>query len=60
MWGDTVNVSSRMESLGESGKIQVSAETRDLLKENFVLEPRGTIAVKGRGEMQTWWLTGRK
>ena len=49
-----------MESLGESGKIQVIAETCDLLKENFVLEPRGTIAAKGRGEMQTWWLTGRK
>ena len=53
MWGDTVNVASRMESLGESGKIQVSAETRELLQENFVLEPRGTVSVKGRGDMQT-------
>ena len=51
MWGDTVNVASRMESLGESGKIQVSAETRELLQENFVLEPRGTVSVKGRGDM---------
>lgn len=60
MWGDTVNVASRMESLGESGKIQVSDETRNLLQQNFVLEPRGTLSVKGRGDMQTWWLTGRK
>ena len=60
MWGDTVNVASRMESLGESGKIQVSDETRKLLQENFVLESRGNVSVKGRGDMQTWWLTGRK
>ena len=60
MWGDTVNVASRMESLGETGKIQVSDETHDMPKENFVMEPRGTVAVKGRGEMQTWWLIGRK
>ncbi len=60
MWGDTVNVASRMESLGEAGKIQVSDEARERLKEKFDLEPRGIVSVKGRGEMQTWWLTGRK
>ncbi|GEM_PF-1502482 len=60
MWGDTVNVASRMESLGETGKIQVSDDARERLKELFVLAPRGVVSVKGRGEMQTWWLTGRK
>ena len=60
MWGDTVNVASRMESLGEAGRIQVSDGARERLIEKFVLEPRGIVSVKGRGEMQTWWLTGRK
>ena len=60
MWGDTVNVASRMESLGEAGKIQVSDAAHERLREDFVLEPRGMVSVKGRGEMQTWWLTGRK
>lgn len=60
MWGDTVNVASRMESLGVPGKIQVSDETHDILAEKYAFEPRGTIEVKGRGEMQTWWLSGRR
>ncbi len=55
-----MNVASRMESLGEVGKIQVSDAARERLKNNFALEPRGTVSVKGRGDMQTWWLTGRK
>ncbi|MDP6589581.1 MAG: adenylate/guanylate cyclase domain-containing protein [Alphaproteobacteria bacterium] len=59
MWGDTVNVASRMESLGEAGKIQVSDEARQKLRHSHVLEPRGIVSVKGRGDMQTWWLTGR-
>jgi adenylate cyclase len=60
MWGDTVNVASRMESLGEPGLIQVSDEARDRLKDKYVLSRRGTIPVKGRGDMQTWWLEGKK
>ena len=48
-----------MESLGDAGKIQVSDEVRERLMENFVLEPRGIISVKGQSEMQTWWLTDR-
>lgn len=59
MWGDTVNVASRMESLGMPGKIQVSDEVHVILAEKFAFEPRGRIEVKGRGEMQTWWLIRR-
>jgi len=60
LWGDTVNTASRMESHGEVGKIQVTQATYEALRENFALEPRGRIAVKGKGEMQTWYLLGRR
>ncbi len=58
VWGDTVNVASRMESTGETGKIQVSEATHALLAESFALEPRGEIEVKGKGNMRTWFLLG--
>lgn len=60
LWGDAVNVASRMEALGEPGKIQVSQETYEQLKDKFYLEKRGAIAVKGKGEMTTYWLLGKK
>ncbi len=60
LWGDTVNVASRMESHSEVGKIQVTAATYALLKDKFELEERGAIEVKGKGQMQTYWLTGKK
>jgi guanylate cyclase len=60
LWGDTVNTASRMESHGEVGKIQVTQATYEALREEFTLEPRGRIAVKGKGEMQTWYLLGRR
>ncbi len=56
LWGDAVNVASRMESHGEPGFIQVTDVTYELLKDEFVLESRGMIEVKGRGAMQTYWL----
>ncbi|MEG4807165.1 adenylate/guanylate cyclase domain-containing protein [Microcoleus sp. F8-D3] len=56
LWGDTVNVASRMESNGLPGKIQVTAATYERLKEQFVLEERGHIPVKGKGKMLTYWL----
>ncbi|HEY9750396.1 MAG TPA: adenylate/guanylate cyclase domain-containing protein [Allocoleopsis sp.] len=58
LWGDTVNVASRMESQGLPGKIQVTAATYSYLKEKYTLQERGTMMVKGRGEMTTYWLTG--
>jgi adenylate cyclase len=60
LWGDTVNVASRMESQGVAGGIQVTAATYELLKDNYVFEQREAITVKGKGEMITYWLTGRK
>jgi class 3 adenylate cyclase len=58
VWGDTVNTASRMESHGEPGTIHVTDETRQLLKEMYVLTPRGEISVKGKGVMRTWFLVG--
>lgn len=60
LWGDAVNVASRMESLGEPGLIQVTAATYERLKHRYYLELRGSIAVKGRGDMETYWLRGRR
>jgi class 3 adenylate cyclase len=60
MWGDTVNTASRMESEGVPGGIQVSASTYELIRDRFTCEPRGLIPVKGKGEMTTYILVGRK
>lgn len=56
LWGDTVNVASRMESNGMPGKIQVTGATYERLKEQFIFEERGMIEVKGKGKMLTYWL----
>ncbi|NEO83759.1 MAG: response regulator [Spirulina sp. SIO3F2] len=58
LWGDTVNVASRMESQGKPGKIQVTQATYELLKDKFELVERGEINVKGKGKMSTYWLEG--
>jgi adenylate cyclase len=59
LWGDIVNTASRMESHGVAGRIQVTDSTRQRLSEPFLLEKRGVIDVKGKGEMHTWFLNGR-
>ena len=56
IWGDPVNLASRMESTGVPGRIQVGPDTRAALDGAFTLEPRGTVEVKGRGPMETWFL----
>jgi adenylate cyclase len=56
LWGDTVNTASRMESQGEPGRIQISAAVRDALPAGFTTEERGTIEVRGKGPMETWFL----
>jgi adenylate cyclase len=56
LWGDAVNMASRMESYGTTGRIQITRATYELLAEEFECEPRGTIAVKGKGEVETWYL----
>ncbi|HWL49491.1 MAG TPA: adenylate/guanylate cyclase domain-containing protein [Acidimicrobiia bacterium] len=60
LWGDAVNTASRMESGGTPGRVQVAQPTYELLKDEFELVPRGTIAVKGKGEMETWYLMGAR
>jgi adenylate cyclase len=60
VWGDAVNVASRMESTGVAGKIQVSQDVYERLKDEFALEDRGPIDVKGKGRMLTWFLMGRR
>lgn len=58
VWGDTVNTASRMESSGIAEEIQVTREVYARIKDEFDLEPRGTITVKGKGEMETFLLHG--
>ena len=60
LWGDAVNIASRMESHGVPGKIQVTQATHDLIADRFQFEHRGATTVKEKGEMQTWFLVGEK
>lgn len=60
LWGDTVNTASRMESHGIPGTIQVTAKTYELLKDKYVFKKRGTIHMKGLGEVTTYLLIDRK
>ena len=58
LWGDTVNLASRMESTGVPGAIQVTRTVYERLKDAYELESRGVIAVKGKGEIEAWILHG--
>ena len=60
LWGETVNMASRMESHGQSGVIQITRTTFDLIGGEFDCEAHGTIEVKGVGPVETWYVTGRK
>jgi adenylate cyclase len=59
LWGDVVNTASRMESEGVVGSIQVTPATYELIRDEFVCEPRGVISVKGKGDMNTYILVSR-
>ncbi len=59
IWGDTVNIASRMESNGLAGSIHVSEECYQRLRTTYVFEDRGIIQVKGKGEMRTYFLKRR-
>jgi class 3 adenylate cyclase/ligand-binding sensor domain-containing protein len=62
IWGDTVNTASRMESSGEVGKVNISQAAYEFLKgdSQFAFERRGTIEVKGKGEMEMWFVERSK
>jgi len=60
LWGDTVNTASRMESSGVPGAIQITAATHELIRDAFVCESRGLIAVKGKQQMETLLLVARR
>jgi adenylate cyclase len=59
VWGDTVNIASRMESFGVTSRIHVSAEIYGVLRHDFKFEPRGPLEIKGKGAMETYFLVGR-
>lgn len=60
MWGNTVNVASRMESTGKAGYIQVVEETATILREfGYEFEQRGLVSVKGKGKLMTYYLIGK-
>jgi adenylate cyclase len=60
LWGDAVNTASRMESHGTADRIQITRATYELIKDEFVCEYRGTVDVKGKGEIETWYLMARR
>jgi class 3 adenylate cyclase len=60
VWGDTVNTASRLESHGEPGRIQVSAETARRLEHAYRLERRGVVDLKGKGPTETYFLLGHR
>jgi guanylate cyclase len=60
LWGDMVNVASRMQSHGESGKIQITRAAYELVKDEFECEYIGEITVKGKGKMEAWHLLAKK
>ena len=60
LWGDTVNVASRMETYGEESHIHVNETTYKLLQDMFHFKKRKLLNIPGKGKMQTYFLTGRR
>ncbi|MGB6034689.1 MAG: adenylate/guanylate cyclase domain-containing protein, partial [Cryomorphaceae bacterium] len=59
LWGDTVNTASRIESNGQTGKVNISKTVYDAVKdqEGYLFESRGKIAAKGKGEIEMWFVS---
>jgi adenylate cyclase len=60
LWGDSVNIASRMESHGEPGRIHVTEATYLRIRDSYACELRGMVPIKGKGMMTTYWLKGKK
>ena len=60
IWGDTVNVASRIESAGLVNKVNVSLQTNNLIKEDYDCQYRGKIEVKGKGQLDMFWVEAKK
>jgi class 3 adenylate cyclase len=60
VWGDTVNVASRLEAYGAPGRVQVSEETRRALERRYEFAERGIIDLRGKGRTTTSFLLGRR
>ena len=60
IWGDSVNIASRMESSGEIGRINISAYTYDLVREEFDCEHRGKVDAKGKGQIDRYFVKGAR
>jgi adenylate cyclase len=58
IWGDTVNIASRMESHGMPNRLHISDDVRQALTSSFELEERGHIDIKNRGQILTWFVNG--
>lgn len=60
VWGDAVNIAARMETTDVEGRIQVPHDVYERLNHAFLLEERGSVDIKGKGVMHTWYLVGRR
>jgi len=60
LWGDAVNTASRMESHGSQGAVQITRATYELIRDDFECVPKGSVAVKGKGDMEVWCVQGRR
>ena len=59
LWGDTVNIASRMEAYGKHDRIHVNDTTYNILKDKYLFEKREKLDIPGKGKMQTYFLIGR-
>ncbi len=59
IWGDAVNIASRLESSGEVGRVNISKEVYDVVHDRFECQHRGRVAIKNRGEIDMYFVTDR-